>query len=300
MNINWIDTHGIYQAIIAAPDAITREQLYTEQIMSPWGHMMAMVAGRMGNTGPAEPFAGPRAWHWLLPDQLATEPETLTRLETADAWRIGQEAMQRVVNAFQPYSERIPIDTIEGWLILADPATSDPILRGYTGGIDFMQPRFIVQFSEVNDYTLPRLGGCIVHEMHHLIRTKVAPWNIMTATLGDYMIHEGLAESFAGSLFGQDRVGYYVTEFDEGQIETARQLIRTNLNITGFDALRAFIFGDHLARQMNLTPVGMPDYGGYAIGYRVVQAYLKKTGNSIEAATFLPAAEIIAESGYFD
>lgn len=300
MNINWINTQGIYRSIIAAPDAATREHIYADQIMAPWERMMTMVAGRMGSAAPADRFAGPRAWHWLLPDQLTIAPETLVKLEAADAWHIGQEAMQRAVDSFKPYAERIPIDTIEGWLILADPTTSDPILRGYTGGVDFMQPRFVVQFSNVNDYTLPRLGGCIVHEMHHLIRTKVAPWNIMTATLGDYMIHEGLAESFAGALFGHDRVGYYVTEFDETQIDTARHLIGSNLTVTGFDSLRAFIFGDHLAREMKLTPVGMPDYGGYAIGYRVVQAYLQRTGTRIEAATFLPAAEIIAQSGYFD
>lgn len=300
MNINWIDTQDIYRSIIAAPDAATREQIYIDQIISPWSQMMALVAGRMGSAATADRLAGPRAWHWLVPDQLTSAPETLTKLEAADGWQLGKAATQQAVAAFKPYAEDIPIDTIEGWLILADPVTSDPILRGYTGGVDFMQPRFVVQFSEVNDYTLPRLGGCIVHEMHHLIRTQVAPWNIMTATLGDYMIHEGLAESFAGALFGHDRVGYYVTEFDETQIETARQLISSNLTVTGFDALRAFIFGDHLARQMSLTPVGMPDYGGYAIGYRVVQAYLQRTGKSIEASTFLPAAEIIAQSGYFD
>jgi uncharacterized protein YjaZ len=43
----------------------------------------------------------------------------------------------------------------------------------------------------------------------------------------------------------------------------------------------------------------MPTYGGYAIGYRVVQAYLKRTGSSVKEATFVPAAEIVAESGYF-
>ena len=50
---------------------------------------------------------------------------------------------------------------------------------------------------------------------------------------------------------------------------------------------------------MNLPTIGMPDYGGYAIGYRVVQAYLARTGQSIEAATFVPADEIVRQSGFF-
>jgi uncharacterized protein YjaZ len=44
----------------------------------------------------------------------------------------------------------------------------------------------------------------------------------------------------------------------------------------------------------------MPDYGGYAIGYRVVQAYLQRSGKSVEYATFLPADQIVAASGYFE
>ena len=40
-------------------------------------------------------------------------------------------------------------------------------------------------------------------------------------------------------------------------------------------------------------------FAGYALGYRAVQAYLARTGRSAAEATFLPAAEILAESGYF-
>jgi uncharacterized protein YjaZ len=260
--------------------------------------MMTMVAGHSGNADD-DPLAGARNWHWLLPDQLATMPDSLRRLEAASAWEIGENAMATAVAQFAPYHGRIPIETIEGWLVLADPNTSDPIGRGYTGGVDFMRPRFIVQYSDPNDYNLPRLGGCIVHEMHHLIRTKVVPWDIRQATVADYIIHVGLAESFAAALFGEDVVGYYVAEFDENQIDTAHSLIRNNLQTTGFDKLRAFIFGDYWAQKLGLSAVGMPDYGGYAIGYRVVQAYLKRTSKTVAEATFVPAADIVTDSGYF-
>ena len=51
---------------------------------------------------------------------------------------------------------------------------------------------------------------------------------------------------------------------------------------------------------MGFPAVGMPDFGGYAHGYHVVQAYLQRTNNTIEEATFISATEIVAESGYFD
>ena len=299
MNINWIDTRGIYRSIIAARDNIAREQIYIEQLLTPWSQMMAMVTGQLGNTAD-DPLAGARGWYWLLPDQLQAVPDALAKLEAVHAWETGAAAMQKAADYFADCAERIPIECIEGWLVLADAERADPIGRGYTGGIDFMQPRFIVQYDSPNDYNLPRLGGCIVHEMHHLIRTKVVPWNIRTATVTDYIIHEGLAESLAAELYGEETVGYYVTEFDEAQLDMARKLVGDNLKATGFDVLRAFIFGDYWAQKLGLPVVGMPDYGGYAIGYRVVQAYLKRTGSNVKEATFVPAAEIVAESGYFD
>lgn len=44
----------------------------------------------------------------------------------------------------------------------------------------------------------------------------------------------------------------------------------------------------------------MPNYGGYAVGYHVVQAFLKRTGCTVEEATFIPAERIVKESGYFE
>lgn len=296
MKTKWVDTLGIYESIIAAPDQAAREAIYSEQLHTPWQQMMQMVS--MGSSSD-DPFAGAKAWHWLLPDQLTSPPSQMTRLQAANAWERGAAAMHQAVSSFGDDIARIPIEHIEGWLVLAEPVPDSPNAYGYTGGTDFMQPRFVVQYDDPNAYNLPRLEGCIVHEMHHLIRYKVTPWNMMTATLADYIVHEGLAESFAAALYGEDIVGFYVTEFDEAQINTARQLVGANLDATGFDTLRAFIFGDAWAHQLGLTSTGMPTYGGYAIGYRVVQAFLKKTGCTIQEATFMSASDIVAASGFF-
>ncbi|MCA9888535.1 MAG: hypothetical protein KC546_09180 [Anaerolineae bacterium] len=297
MKNRWIDTFGIYESIISAPDATTREKIYREQLYAPWQQMMQMVA--MGGQNTDDPFAGAKAWHWLTPDQLTSTPEQMTILQAAHAWERGAAAMQKAVDSFTGDDERIPIEEIEGWLVLAEPMPDRQHDYGYTGGTDFMQPRFVVQYSQPNAYNLPKLEGAIVHEMHHLIRYKVAPWNIMTATLADYIVHEGLAESFAAALYGETIVGFYVTEFDDADIATAKQLVGDNLDVTGFDTLRSFIFGDQWTTRTGGTGIGMPAFGGYAIGYRVVQAFLKKTGRTIQEATFMSASEIVAASGYF-
>ena len=113
------------------------------------------------------------------------------------------------------------------------------------------------------------------------------------------MIMEGLAESFAAELYGEGVVGYYVTDFDEAQLEQAKRVIGGALEVTGFNAVRGYIFGDALAGTWGFEKAGVPNFAGYGIGYRVVQAYLKRTGKKVAETTFLPAEEIIAESGYF-
>ncbi|MDQ2906073.1 MAG: DUF2268 domain-containing protein [Chloroflexota bacterium] len=50
---------------------------------------------------------------------------------------------------------------------------------------------------------------------------------------------------------------------------------------------------------MGRSEAGVPNFAGYAIGYRIVRRYLQRTGKSVAEATFLPSHEIIAESGFF-
>lgn len=295
----FIRTDITYHNVLNAQSLAEKEDIYVTQILEPWAHMMQMVAPHTGANIKADRLAGARAWKWLLPEQFETEPPTFTRLLEANAWETAAQALETAAEAIAPYSDRIPFDRVEGWLVLADPEKSDPVMRGYTGGIDFFQPRLIAQFDTPNEYNIPRISGLVAHEFHHLVRMRVFPWDMMNTTVTDYIIHEGMAESFAAALFGEETIGYFVTEFDESQIETARQIVGEGLQATGFDILRSYIFGDYWAEKLNLPKVGMPTYGGYAIGYRVVQAYLERTGQSILDATFVPANDIVKQSGYF-
>lgn len=297
MKTTIVPTNEIYHRIIDAPDAGTRHALYVEHLVAPWQQMLGMMA----HGGPAvadDPLAGARAWNWLLPEQLDALPEALAVLEEADAWAVAGDALEQAAGCFAAYADRLPIDRVEGWLVLADPARSDPVMRGYTGGVDWFEPRFIGQFDTPNASNLPRLPGLVVHEMHHLIRLRLFPWGVQT-TVADYIVHEGLAEAFAASLFGEDAVTFFVSDVPDEDVATARGVMRDGLSLTGFDTLRAYMFGQHWAEAMGLPDVGMPTYGGYTIGYRVVKAFLERTGTPVTAATFLPAGEIVEQSGYF-
>ena len=298
MKSNWIPTNDYYHRLLAEPDSDKREQLYLDLFVQPWQKMMGMMQ-RPGMDA-ADPFAGAKVWGWLLPQQVEEIAELLQKMEAANAWEIGRDAAARAADQFTPYAERFPFDTFEGWLVLADPAYfADDIQPGYTGATDWFAPRYIGQFWQPDGRNLPHLAGLVAHEMHHLARFRIFPFGMETS-VADYIVLEGMAESFAASLFGDEVVGYYVTEFDEAMLDTAKSFIADGLQKTGFNIIRSYIFGDALAEKSGYEPLGgMPTYGGYAVGYHVVQAFLQRTGLSVEEATFLPADEIVAKSGFF-
>jgi uncharacterized protein YjaZ len=294
----WIPTNDYYHRILDASNGETRQQLYLDLFVEPWQSMMRMMPGAAN--GQDDPLAGARMWAWLLPDQTEAIASLLAELEGANAWQIGDEALACATARFAPYAGRIPFDKVTGWLVLADAARANPLERGYTGATDWFQPRFIGQFWQPDAENLARLPGLVAHEMHHLIRLRAFPWDMQRTSVADYIVLEGTAESFATSLFGEKVLGFYVSEVDAGELESARQLIAGGLHATGFDVIRSYIFGDALAERSGFQPLGgMPTYGGYAIGYHVVQAFMQRSGKSIEETTFLPADEIVAGSGFF-
>jgi uncharacterized protein YjaZ len=158
----------------------------------------------------------------------------------------------------------------------------------------------MVSLSLTDDYTLPRVGPASVHELNHNVRFKIVPFQLMHVTVADYIIAEGLAEAFAAQLFGNDLVGYMVSDVSAEDLVTARRIIGGALEVSGFNAVRSYIFGDTIAASWGLPGVGAPDFAGYAVGYHIVQHYIQRTGKSAIEATFLPSQEIIAMSGFFD
>lgn len=294
MNTNWIRTDEIYRQIIAAPDMSAKEQIFHDSF-GPLFEAMQKSAPHIPAQG--DVLEAARTWGLLLPEDLTDTPDALRKLDAADAWNVSQAALNNGVQHFAPYADRLTVDSITGWLLLSNPAKAEPSNKGYTG---FQFPGHIVGiFDTPNDYNLPRLPGLVVHELHHIIRLGLFPWNFQQPySVADYVVLEGMAESFAAQLYGEQVVGYYVTDIDAAGLEQAKAVVRGALNERG--DVRSYIFGDHFAEKWNFPKVGMPPFGGYAVGYHIVQAYLKRTGKSVEEATFVPADEIATESGYFD
>jgi uncharacterized protein YjaZ len=296
METTLIPTNKYYQEILSCADVSKRNERYLALFVEPWKQMMSAQFG----ASPDDPFSGPRSWSWLLPDQLEEMSVLLNKMESASAWQTAEKAMQKAASCFEPYAGQIPFDEFTGWLILANPLQTSANSFGYTGATDWFSPRFICQYWDPNPENLRHLGGAISHEMHHLIRNRIFPFGPQTS-VADYIIVEGMAESFATSLYGEECLGRYVSDISAEDLQTSKQLMAKALNETGFDVIRGYIFGDEVARSSGAKVVGgMPAFGGYAVGYHVVQAYLKQSGRRVEEATFIPTKEIVDQSGYFD
>lgn len=291
----FVNTGEIYRRVIDAPDADTRERIFIDDLIAP---MKPMIAPMMPMVE-TDPLGTVRMWNLLMPEDLTTTPELLVKLEAADIFAACDTALEEGVRRFAPFADRLPVREVTGWLILLDPSKADSLNRGYAG-FQWHTGHLMVTVDTANDYTLPRLPAATVHELHHIMRLNVFPWDMMRTSVADYIVLEGMAESFATQLYGDDVLGYFATDLSDDELATAKTVIRDGLDKTGFNVIRGYIFGDDMGAKWGFEQIGMPRFGGYAIGYRVVQAYLKRTGKTVEEATFVPTADIIHQSGYFD
>lgn len=296
MKLNIVDVESIYRRLLASTHAEERESIFRRELMAPFEGMMRIFGG-------GDPLAQAKMWTLYTPEDFANETRStleqlVDQMAARDSWRRSAAALERGLAAFAPYADQISLDTVTCALVLTDAKRANPMDRGYAGfgGI----PGYVmVTYSQANDYTLPRVEGASVHELNHNVRFKVVPFLPMQVTVADYMIAEGLAESFAVELFGEEVAGYFVTDLSEEELAVAKRVIGDALDVTGFDAVRGYIFGDTISAYMGRPKIGVPHFAGYAIGYRVVRHYLQRTGKSVAEATFVPSDEIIAESGFF-
>lgn len=296
MQFNILDTLDIYNRLLDEPDAGQREAIYRAELVEPFAGLATVFGG-------SDPVASFGMWGMplaLFDAQREHTRSVVDQLAAANAWRRAASALDNGYAAFAAYADRIPLDRITFGLMVAD-MSGAPQAGGYSG-FGAVPGWIMTVYGEPNAQNLRCVEAATVHELHHNLASAagaVGFKNMMTITVGEYMIGEGLAESFAAELYGKDTVGPWVTQFDDTQLEHTKTIFREGLNQTGFNLIRSYIFGGPIAEQNGLPKVDVPLYAGYALGYRVVQAYMQRTGKKVIETTFTPPDEIIEESRFF-
>ncbi len=231
-------------------------------------------------------------------DVNATEAglKVLQKLKEIHALRVGQETLQKCVDHMGNNGLKINAEELKFGMYIADPQKLE-LQKGYSGfgGI----PGFIQVTIYPNAYNIPKIPAVIAHEFHHNIRFSYFNWDHGNVTVGDYLIIEGLAESYAKELYGEDLLGPWVTSFDEEDLQYSFEIIKDSLNIKGFAEVSSYMFGDTIAKEQGYPPVGLSPFAGYAVGYKAVQSFMKRNNIGIREATLLSTDEIIASCGLF-
>lgn len=226
----------------------------------------------------------------------ARYPEALQRLVKADAW--GQ-LRRELARAWEYQRSVLPgirhPDRVEVVLTLGNP--DDQIFIERTLGYYGMGaiPGSIWMVAWPTDYNVTRIGACGVHELAHNLRTP----NLVTQfNLAEWVIQEGLAELFTVEVCGADSTGAWYAGVKGAALDTAYAKV-TGAFGTGssFADWTGYVLGDDIAGRMGQRPVGIPHMGGYAVGRRIVERYLEKTGLKAAQAIVRPATEILAGAG---
>lgn len=294
-------TTSALRRIVALP-LNERPAAIQAEIVAPFRGMFARMAAGAPDAGGLDfdraALEAARNWMMSPPDDAGED--YLAALDRLDRANASQAALDALILADAAFARRGVDTRLEQVLagVFPFPPGSPQIARsgGYTGF--GAVAGYIVVTLWPDEATLPRIRPAAVHELNHQVRFNYHPMGF-NVSVGEYIVAEGLAESFAGELYGSGMVGPWVTRHTPEALARSKEIIGGALDQRGFNLVRGYIFGDEIANEMNLPAAGVPQYAGYAVGYHLVQAYLRRSGKSAAEATVLPAAEIIAGAAYF-
>lgn len=298
ISLNIIDTFEQYEKLLQINDIDKRKKYFRYSMMYPlkqmWKYINVPMKARK-----------PNGYDVLMATEMlgyvdVAEDQTIRKaIKTLQKHNVLAVAEQTLENCLQKAKEaelHINTDELIFGLYIANPAKLK-LHKGYSGfgGI----PGFLTVNMYPNEYNIPRIPAVIAHEFHHNLRFSYFDWDHGNVTVGDYLVIEGLAESFAANLYGEKSIGPWVTSMDHEELAYSTAVIGEALNIKGFAEVSSYMFGDEIATQEGYDPVGLPFSAGYAVGYEVVQAYLTNTNQTIFEATLKTTEEIISQSGVF-
>lgn len=293
-----IDTLNQYQELLAITDLEKRKNHFRFTMMKPFEKMWDLINVPLKakqQNGYDVVMATKMLGFADVSDDTSIK-EGLSILKANNAHTVAENTIKTCINKANNAGLKINADEVKLGLYVSDPEKLK-LQNGYTGfgGI----PGFITVNIYPNDYNLPKIPAVIAHEFHHNIRFSYFDWDHGNVTVGDYLIIEGLAESFAKELYGTEQLGPWVTSMDEDDLEYSTDVIGEALDVKGFAEVSSYMFGDEIASQEGYQPVGLPFCAGYAVGFKAVQSYMKNHNKTIFEATLASTDEIISGSDLF-
>lgn len=290
------DTIEQYEKLFSMEEG--RENFYRYSMMKPFEKMWNMINVPLKAKQPNgyDVIMATDMLGYLNVSDTQTGRHALENLKEIQALHTAHSTLKHCIDFIEKNKININAEELRFGMYIADPKKLE-LQKGYCGfgGI----PGFIQISIYPNSYNISRIPAVIAHEFHHNIRFSYFDWDHGDVTVGDYLIIEGLAESFAKELYGEDFLGPWVTSFDKEELEYSKEVIKDSLDIKGFAEVSSYMFGDTFASEQGYQPVGLSPFAGYAIGYQAVQSFMNNNNVGIEEATLLGTDEILRNCGLF-
>jgi uncharacterized protein YjaZ len=241
------------------------------------GYDVAMASGMLGVFDPKE--------------EASAIISAVDQLKDASAWTSVERALEKAYEPFVKLGFELVRKPVQVMLLPGNPrSVSLRANKGFSGmgGI----PGFVLLIVEPNAYTISHIPHLATHEFSHQVKLTVEPWR-NDISLGEYLILEGLADSLVRDLYGDAAIGPWITDFDADDLLYSTAVLKQESSRRGFNEIRSYMFGDLLADEFGYDRVGLSHAAGYAVGYSLVQQYLRESGDDVYHATLRPSSDIL-------
>lgn len=294
MNIKAIRSDKVYAKMIAS-SVEKKNDIYRYELMQPFEGKWACyhVPIKASKENGYDVIMASNMLGYLAPDEVDKSQEEGVKLLSENAfWKACQASIEDALGRFVNAGIELPVQNYLYTILLADPKSPYTILSdGYSG--DGGIPGYIFGAITPNADTISRIPAALAHECNHNVRFQFEKWRD-DITLAGMMVTEGLAENYATSIYGEEKLGPWVSKIHMDALNNhVKPIIKDALDVSGMDRLTAYLYGDEIAKMRDCFPVGLPFCAGYACGYYLIKHYLKKTGKTIIEATLTPTSEIL-------
>ncbi|QRY83331.1 peptidase [Tsukamurella tyrosinosolvens] len=288
MKITVLDTYTAMREILRAPEG--QRAALLEEMWRPVAGMYRYFPGPVDLVAMHAASSG-------FPLDRDTEAclDAIELLRAADAWGRIERALRTAADRLAESLRRVDLPEVTVLLVVGDPG--DRIYLDEALGLTANGS--VTGYLYLNVWPSPenldRVEAMAVHEFDHNVR--YAPggvvWDPATVTVGEQIVSEGLADALARELYG-DALGRARIGVPHRHDDALYARVTANLGITGMQNFASWVLGDAIAGRFGAPPIGIPTGAGYAVGNRLVDAYLAATGLSASEAVHADAREIIA------
>lgn len=295
MNIKVLRSDAIYCQIALASEE-ERDSIFRDELLAPFAFKWQCIGAPLRAVQPGGydaltvvTMGGSYSPAQITPDRM----EEIDAISSDSFWLSCEQSIRETLEGFEKHGISLPVQDYLFTVLLNDPHSPITAMTGdYCG--DGGIPGYIWGTIVPNETSLRMLPVALSHESNHNVRWQFMQWSPQV-TLADMLISEGLAESFAAFLFGEDKLGPWVRRTDTQTLQNViKPAILKNLNEQDFNLLSAYLYGDEIISMRGGAPVGMPYCAGYACGFALIQHYLEKTGKTIYEATITPTVDILS------